>query len=88
MLNGNGGIKNLALEKLPNFKQAENLIDSMSKSFIKGDQKKRGRKRHNTYRKQYWYKTCKRNVYEPRIVPKFYFQVNKTQIEKSLCQDI
>lgn len=36
---------------------------------------KRGRKRHGKYRKQIWCKKVPKNTYEPRIVPKFMFDV-------------
>jgi hypothetical protein len=43
---------------------------------------KRGRKRHGLYRKQIWCKKQPKNTYEPRIVPKFQFDIYKNKISK------
>ena len=42
-----------------------------------------GRKRHGKYRKQLWCKTEPKNVYEPRIVPKFHFSLYSKMIIKT-----
>ena len=49
---------------------------------------KRGRKRHGKYRKSLWCKKNPKNTYEPRIVPKFKFDIYGNKINKSLSNNI
>jgi len=67
--------------KLPQMSETIGLLNSLIRHQPENS-RKRGRKRHNVYRKSLWYKSFPQNVYEPRIVPKFYFQNYSKTIQK------